>query len=141
MAQPGMKSVGRLACLQKKKPPQLPLQGSPTLLPCRCLQQRPTSGLPTASVILCFHDEAWPTLLRSVHSILDTAPRALLQEIILVDDLSQRGNPGSLTGRRLALDQKGGGKDRRKGKFMEEKREAKPTCELLVTREHVLQCA
>ncbi|XP_052046070.1 polypeptide N-acetylgalactosaminyltransferase 15 [Apodemus sylvaticus] len=55
-----------------------------------CLQQHPTSGLPTASVILCFHDEAWPTLLRTVHSILDTAPRALLQEIILVDDLSQQ---------------------------------------------------
>ncbi|XP_005077768.1 polypeptide N-acetylgalactosaminyltransferase 15 isoform X2 [Mesocricetus auratus] len=55
-----------------------------------CLQQYPASGLPTASVILCFHDEAWPTLVRTVHSILDTAPRALLQEIILVDDLSQQ---------------------------------------------------
>ncbi|XP_029397820.1 polypeptide N-acetylgalactosaminyltransferase 15 isoform X2 [Mus pahari] len=55
-----------------------------------CLQQHPTNGLPTASVILCFHDEAWPMLLRTVHSILDTAPRALLQEIILVDDLSQQ---------------------------------------------------
>ncbi|XP_050997693.1 polypeptide N-acetylgalactosaminyltransferase 15 [Acomys russatus] len=55
-----------------------------------CLQQHFTSGLPTASVILCFHNEAWPMLLRTVHSILDTAPRALLQEIILVDDLSQQ---------------------------------------------------
>lgn len=55
-----------------------------------CLQQHPPSGLPTASIILGFHDEAWPTLLRTVHSILDTAPRALLQEIILVDDLSQQ---------------------------------------------------
>uniref|UniRef100_A0A8C2QKQ7 Polypeptide N-acetylgalactosaminyltransferase n=1 Tax=Cricetulus griseus TaxID=10029 RepID=A0A8C2QKQ7_CRIGR len=55
-----------------------------------CLQQHPASGLPTASVILCFHDEAWPMLLRTVHSILNTAPRALLQEIILVDDLSQQ---------------------------------------------------
>lgn len=55
-----------------------------------CLQQHPASGLPTASVILGFHDEAWPALLRTVHSILDTAPRALLQEIILVDDLSQQ---------------------------------------------------
>lgn len=55
-----------------------------------CLQQHPDS-LPTASVILCFHDEAWSTLLRTVHSILDTAPRAFLKEIILVDDLSQQG--------------------------------------------------
>lgn len=56
-----------------------------------CLQQQPRDSLPTASVILCFHDEAWSTLLRTVHSILDTAPRALLKEIILVDDLSQQG--------------------------------------------------
>ncbi|KAH0502377.1 Polypeptide N-acetylgalactosaminyltransferase 15 [Microtus ochrogaster] len=55
-----------------------------------CLQQHPASGLPTASIILCFHDEAWPLLLRTVHSILDTAPKALLQEIIIVDDLSQQ---------------------------------------------------
>ncbi|KAB0404727.1 hypothetical protein E2I00_000344 [Balaenoptera physalus] len=57
----------------------------------RCLQQHPGDSLPTASVILCFHDEAWSTLLRTVHSILDTAPRAYLKEIILVDDLSQQG--------------------------------------------------
>ncbi|XP_076986168.1 polypeptide N-acetylgalactosaminyltransferase 15 [Tamandua tetradactyla] len=56
-----------------------------------CVQQHPRDSLPTASVILCFHDEAWSTLLRTVHSILDTAPRAFLKEIILVDDLSQRG--------------------------------------------------
>lgn len=55
-----------------------------------CLQQHPASGLPTASVIVCFHDEAWPLLLRTIHSILDTAPKALLQEIIIVDDLSQQ---------------------------------------------------
>ncbi|XP_073899956.1 polypeptide N-acetylgalactosaminyltransferase 15 isoform X6 [Castor canadensis] len=56
-----------------------------------CLQQQPEDSLPTASVILCFHDEAWSTLLRTVHSILDTAPRALLKELILVDDFSQQG--------------------------------------------------
>uniref|UniRef100_A0A8C3WGH7 Polypeptide N-acetylgalactosaminyltransferase n=1 Tax=Catagonus wagneri TaxID=51154 RepID=A0A8C3WGH7_9CETA len=56
-----------------------------------CLQQHPEDSLPTASVILCFHDEAWSTLLRTVHSILDTAPRVFLKEIILVDDLSQQG--------------------------------------------------
>ncbi|XP_066207061.1 polypeptide N-acetylgalactosaminyltransferase 15 [Saccopteryx leptura] len=56
-----------------------------------CLQQPPEDSLPVASIILCFHDEAWSTLLRTVHSILDTAPRAFLREVILVDDLSQQG--------------------------------------------------
>ncbi|NXI14856.1 GLT15 acetylgalactosaminyltransferase, partial [Irena cyanogastra] len=56
-----------------------------------CLQQKYDSSLPTASVIICFHDEAWSTLLRTVHSIMDTAPKAFLKDIILVDDLSQQG--------------------------------------------------
>ncbi|ELV09807.1 Polypeptide N-acetylgalactosaminyltransferase-like protein 2 [Tupaia chinensis] len=56
-----------------------------------CLQQQPGDGLPTASVILSFHGEDWPALLRTVHSILRTAPRAFLKEIILVDDLSEQG--------------------------------------------------
>ncbi|XP_010211837.1 PREDICTED: polypeptide N-acetylgalactosaminyltransferase 15 [Tinamus guttatus] len=56
-----------------------------------CLQQEYGSSLPTASVIICFHDEAWSTLLRTVHSVMDTAPKAALKDIILVDDLSQQG--------------------------------------------------
>ncbi|NWX84809.1 GLT15 acetylgalactosaminyltransferase, partial [Nothoprocta pentlandii] len=56
-----------------------------------CLQQDYGSSLPTASVIICFHDEAWSTLLRTVHSVMDTAPKAALKDIILVDDLSQQG--------------------------------------------------
>lgn len=88
VGQPGLRSEGPgLTSLQN-----LLLGGSLTLFPCRCLQQHPASGLPTASVIVCFHDEAWPLLLRTIHSILDTAPKALLQEIIIVDDLSQQGN-------------------------------------------------
>ncbi|XP_036999853.2 polypeptide N-acetylgalactosaminyltransferase 15 isoform X2 [Artibeus jamaicensis] len=71
---------------------RIPLQRAlPEVRHPLCRQQRPEDSLPTASVILCFHDEAWSTLLRTVHSILDTAPRAFLKEIILVDDLSQQG--------------------------------------------------
>lgn len=71
---------------------RIPLQRAlPEVRHPLCLQQHPEDNLPTASVILCFHDEAWSTLLRTVHSILDTAPRAFLKEIILVDDLSQQG--------------------------------------------------
>ncbi|XP_042327193.1 polypeptide N-acetylgalactosaminyltransferase 15 isoform X2 [Sceloporus undulatus] len=55
-----------------------------------CLKQEPSPNLPTASVIICFHDEAWSTLLRTIHSVLDTAPKSYLREIILVDDLSKQ---------------------------------------------------
>ncbi|XP_026156279.1 polypeptide N-acetylgalactosaminyltransferase 15 [Mastacembelus armatus] len=57
-----------------------------------CLGEQYTKSLPSASVVICFHDEAWSTLLRTVHSVLDTAPRQFLQEVLLVDDLSQHGH-------------------------------------------------
>ncbi|KAM8967820.1 polypeptide N-acetylgalactosaminyltransferase 15 [Pelodytes ibericus] len=56
-----------------------------------CLQQIYNDKLPTASVIISFHNEAWFTLLRTVHSVLDNSPRHILKEIILVDDLSHQG--------------------------------------------------
>ncbi|EHH16779.1 hypothetical protein EGK_12124 [Macaca mulatta] len=78
--------------LQEALSARIPLQRAlPEVRHPLCLQQHPQDSLPTASVILCFHDEAWSILLRTVHSILDTVPRAFLKEIILVDDLSQQG--------------------------------------------------
>lgn len=44
--------------------------------------------LPTASVIIIFYQEPYSVLLRTVHSVLNTAPSMLLKEIILVDDFS-----------------------------------------------------
>ncbi|XP_040289479.1 polypeptide N-acetylgalactosaminyltransferase 15 [Bufo bufo] len=55
-----------------------------------CLKQIYNENLPTTSVIITFHNAAWSTLLRTVHSVLDNSPRKILKEIILVDDLSHQ---------------------------------------------------
>lgn len=47
-----------------------------------------SDDLPKTSVIICFHNEAWSTLLRTVHSVLRNTQMKYLEEIILVDDSS-----------------------------------------------------
>ena len=46
--------------------------------------------LPTASVIIAFHNEGWSPLLRTMHSVLLRSPPKLLREVILVDDFSDK---------------------------------------------------
>lgn len=57
---------------------------------CQSLHRRypSASHLPSASVVMVFHNEIASVLLRSVHSVLNRSPPELLREIILVDDAS-----------------------------------------------------
>ncbi|CAG0892742.1 unnamed protein product [Cyprideis torosa] len=51
-----------------------------------CLNRQYPSSLPSVSVIICFHNEALSTLLRSIHSVLRRSEPDLLEEIILIND-------------------------------------------------------
>ncbi|XP_063308769.1 polypeptide N-acetylgalactosaminyltransferase 11 [Pelobates fuscus] len=57
----------------------------------KCATKSYPADLPLASIVICFYNEAFSALLRTVHSVLDRTPAHLLQEIILVDDNSELG--------------------------------------------------
>lgn len=55
---------------------------------CQVKHEHYPCVLPSASVVVVFHNEHFVTLLRSVHSVLNHSPPELLKEVVLVDDAS-----------------------------------------------------
>ncbi|OBS78428.1 hypothetical protein A6R68_19184, partial [Neotoma lepida] len=54
-----------------------------------CHQKHYPFNLPTASIIICFHNEEFHALFRTLSSVMNLTPHHLLEEIILVDDMSE----------------------------------------------------
>lgn len=55
-----------------------------------CMARQYLKELPKVSIIIPFYDEHISTLLRTIHSVINRTPKELLEEVILVNDDSQK---------------------------------------------------
>ncbi|KAJ8973759.1 hypothetical protein NQ317_006649 [Molorchus minor] len=71
---------------------QIPLNRSlPDYRRRKCVAQfKDYATYPKTSIIIVFHNEAWSTLLRTIWSAINRSPKELIEEVILVDDASER---------------------------------------------------
>lgn len=56
-----------------------------------CRAANYSNDLPKVSVILAFYNEPFSMLMRTIYSVLKRSPPELIEEILLVDDFSDRG--------------------------------------------------
>lgn len=59
---------------------------------CAAMHKNYPAKLPSATVVICFHNEALSVLLRTVHSVLNRTPPDLLVDVVVVDDKSEYEN-------------------------------------------------
>jgi hypothetical protein len=57
-----------------------------------CKKKVYSNNLPKCTIFIPFCNENWMTLLRTVHSVLINSPLHLIEEILLIDGASNRGN-------------------------------------------------
>ncbi|KAL5006230.1 hypothetical protein ScPMuIL_015036 [Solemya velum] len=66
----------------------------PDVRDSKCKDIEYPKELPTASIIIIFHNEAWSPLLRTAHSVVNRSPPEYLHEVILLDDFSDKPHLG-----------------------------------------------
>lgn len=69
-----------------------------------CQNESYAEELPSASIIICYYNEAPSALIRMVNSILDRTPSDLVHEILLIDDCSELDPAADKTIREYAKD-------------------------------------